>query len=305
VPSLGSTSRSSALPVTFGFGSHFLAGGLPFISSGAITRLGLMPGTATLYAAGTLVLLASLVRARTRQAIARETRALFAPGLRRPFVLGLAGFLVAGVGYYIGLANSPRVAEYVFLTRLDWLIQAPIAILILREPWTRSSVAGGALALAGGLIIAWTGSIGTSGLVAAIVYVLASLVGYSLFKRIAAARGTAGAIALTMWRHWVNTAGFVLLALTIGSPTGASTAEGLWLAAAAGVVIVVLFLLRFTALTGIPLWVLSVQAPTQGFVAIAITLATGGSLPARTLAAIAMIVVGEVLVTRARWRNGS
>jgi hypothetical protein len=43
--------------------------------------------------------------------------------------------------------------------------------------------------------------------------------------------------------------------------------------------------------------VLAVQAPTQALVAIVVTLATGGSLPAPTLVAIGLVVAGEVLVT--------
>jgi drug/metabolite transporter (DMT)-like permease len=282
---------------SFGIASHVLAGALPFVSSGTMRRLGLFQGVASLYAVGSIVLAVSLARGPVRSALARETRALLAGGHRTPFLLGLAGFAIAGVAYYVGLADSPQVAEYVFLTRLDWLVQAPVAILLLGEPWTRRGLTGGVLALAGGVLLTWTGSIGTSGIAAAGIYIAASLAGYSYFKRLSAARGSPGAVALTMWRHWVNTAGFTLLAFAAGQPASGWTVDGLGLAALAGVLIVILFLLRFMALTGIPLWVLAVQAPTQALVAIVVTLATGGSLPAPTLVAIGLVVAGEVLVT--------
>jgi len=286
--------------VWLGFSSHLLAGLLPFISAGAIQRLGLMPGTAALYTAGSVVLIAGLLSARVRSALQVETAALVRSDARWPFALGLIGFLAAGVAYYIGLASSPRVAEYVFLTRLDWLVQAPVAILFLKEPWTGRGLAGGALALAGGILLTWSGAFGVSGVAAAAVYVLASLVGYSIFKQLSAGRGMQRALVLTIWRHWVNTAGFITLALLISGPPPAWPPAGLLAAAAAGVTLVVLFSLRFIALTGIPLWMLAVQAPTQALVAIAVTLALGGSLPLLTYVAIAMIVAGEVIVTLGR-----
>ena len=85
---------------------------------------------------------------------------LTSPAWRVAFASSLAGFLVAGVAFYVGLAGSSRVAEYVFLTRLDWIVQAPVAILVLREPWTGRGLAGAAVALAGGLLIVWTGVVG-------------------------------------------------------------------------------------------------------------------------------------------------
>ena len=147
-------------------------------------------------------------------------------------------------------------------------------------------------------MLAWTGACGASGLAAALLYIAASLAGYSCFKPLSSARGTRGAVALTFWRHWVNTAGFILLALLQPGAGAGVTVMGLMAAVAAGVLIVVLFLLRFTALTGIPLWVLSAQAPVQALVAVAATVATGGSLPALSMVAIVLIVSGEVLVMR-------
>jgi hypothetical protein len=189
------------------------------------------------------------------------------------------------------------VAEYIFLTRLDWLVQAAFAVVWLREPWTARGLTGAGLALCGGLILAWSGAFGTGGLVAAAVYIGASLAGYSCFKPLSTARGPQGAVVLTMWRHWVNTAGFVALAwLTPGAAFQADP-TGLLLASIAGLIIVILFLLRFTALGGLPLWVLSAQAPTQALLAILVTLGTTGRLPVPTLLAIGLIVVGEVLVT--------
>ena len=274
------------------------------MSSGAISRLGLTTGTALIYLAGTVVITATLVHSRVRAVLATETVALIRnSATRRLFLLGLAGFLVAGVAYYVGLARTPRVAEYVFLTRLDWLVQAAVAIIWLREPWTGRGLAGGTLGLAGGLLLAWSGAFGPSGLTAAGIYVLASLAGYSCFTPLAAARGTHGALALTMWRHWVNTAGFLALAVVLTTPTSSPSPLGLALAAFGGLAIVVLFLLRFTALTGLPLWVLSAQAPTQALVAIAISLVTTGSLRATTLAGMALVVVGEVLVTSSTKHN--
>jgi drug/metabolite transporter (DMT)-like permease len=287
-------------PVGLGFASHLLAGVLPFLSAGAIARLGLMRGTATLYVAGTLMFVASLASRRVRGWLHVETAILLSRGARPMFPLGLAGFLVAGVAYYVGLAHTPRVAEYIFLTRLDWLVQAAFAIVWLREPWTTRGLAGAALALAGGLILAWSGAFGVSGLSAAATYIVASIVGYSCFKPLSIARGAEGAVVLTMWRHWVNTLGFVALALVLPGSATIDAPTGVLLATLAGVIIVVLFLLRFTALIGLPLWALSAQAPTQAIVAVLLTLVTTGTLPAATLAAIALIVAGEVMVASER-----
>lgn len=298
-----SSSSRAFNPVPLGFTSHLLAGVLPFITAAAIARLGLMPATASLYLAGSMTIGAALLNRRLRGWLHGETAWLLSAGARAPFALGLAGFVVAGVAYYIGLAGTIRVAEYIFLTRLDWLVQTVFALVWLREPWTPRGLAGAALALSGGLMLAWSSAFGTDGLVAAGIYIAASLAGYSCFKPLSVSRGVKGAVALTMWRHWINTIGFVGLAIVRPGAGPSADATGLLLAMIAGVVIVVLFLLRFTALTGLPLWVLSAQAPTQAVVAILVTLATSGTLPASSLLAIALIVAGEMMVVSARARG--
>lgn len=286
-----------------GLASHALAGIFPFIAAAAIARLGLVPATTLIYGIGAAGLVLSLTARRWRGIVAVETRALWRADVRWRFAGGLAGFLVAGVAYYVGLARSPRVAEYIFITRLDWILQAPVAILLLREPWTRAGLAGGAIALAGGVLLAWTGSIGPSGLIAALIYIVASLAGYACFTPLSAARGPRGAATLTAWRHWINTMGFVALLLTIGGSTAPIDATGFVLGVAGAVAIVLMFLLRFTALTGIPLWVLSVQAPVQASVAVLVTLLAGGTLPLATIVAIALVVVGEYVVAVSQMRR--
>lgn len=287
--------RSTPPPIALGFASHVIAGISPFIMSAAIARSGLVPAMTLVYGIGSVGLMLVLGWPRWRAAVSVETRALWAPAARTAFIGGLAGFLVAGVAYYVGLARAPRVAEYIFLTRLDWILQAPVAILLLGEPWTRKGVTGGLLALTGGVMLAWSGSIGPSGVVAAAIYVAASLVGYACFTPLSSQRGVSGAAALTVWRHWVNTLGFVAL-LLVGEQTIALDGYAASLGVAGAIVIVLLFLLRFTALTGIPLWVLSVQAPVQAAVAVTVTFLTGGTLPLATAIAIALVVVGEYIV---------
>lgn len=294
------STRSPTTTIGLGLSSHVLAGISPFVMSAVIVRLGLIPGMTLVYGIGAAALVAALAWPGWRGTVAAETRVLWAPPLRRAFAGGLAGFLVAGVAYYVGLERSPRVAEYIFLTRLDWILQAPVAILVLREPWTRGGIAGGTLALSGGIVLAWTGSIGPSGIVAALIYIVASLAGYAGFTPISAARGKRGAAALTVWRHWINTLGFLALLFLSSVESGAASAfdaSAIGLAGAGAAVIVLLFLLRFTALTGIPLWVLSVQAPVQALVAVGVTFLTGGDLPLTTITAIAMIVAGEAVVS--------
>lgn len=288
-------SAGSIDPITLGLASHTLAGIFPFMAASAISRLGLIPATAWIYGIGALGLLAALVVGDWRRAFIAESTAMWQSAFRGRLILGLGGFLVAGVAYYSGLAHSPRVAEYVFITRLDWLLQAPVAILLLNEPWTRQGLVGGLVALTGGVMLAWTGALGTSGLVAALLYIAASLAGYGGVKPISAARGTRGAVTLMVWRHWINALGFAALLAT--QPAAAvPDGVGMLMAAAGSVAIILLFLLRFAALTRLPLWVLSVQAPVQAIVAILVTLATGSTLPLPTLTAIALVVAGEALV---------
>lgn len=283
--------------LTLGLLSHVLAGLSPFIVAQVIGRAGLLPGTALVYVSGVILLTGALGVGAIRRPFRAETAAFAGPALR-PLVLGsLAGFLVAGIAYYHGLTASPRVAEYVFLTRLDWLVQAPVALLLLGEPWTRRGLAGAALALSGGLLLTWSGAIGTSGLVFAAVYIAASLLGYLCATPLTTTRGSAGALTLTIWRHWVNTAGFTVLALTAGTlGARAFQPSTLALAVAGSLVLIGLFLSRFAALTRIPLWVLSAQAPVQALVAVGASLWIDGSLPLTSAAAIGMIVVGERLV---------
>lgn len=288
-----------------GLASHVLAGIFPFIAAATIARLGLVPAATLIYGIGAVGLVVSLVAPVWRRIVAAETRALWRDDTRWRFVVGLTGFLVAGVAYYVGLSHSPRVVEYIFLTRLDWILQAPVAILLLREPWTGRGLTGGAIALTGGILLAWTGAIGPSGLVAAAIYIVASLAGYGAFTPLSARRGPRGAATLTAWRHWINTAGFVALLATMGGSAGSIDAAGLALGAAGAVAIVLMFLLRFTALTGIPLWVLSVQAPVQASVAVLVTFFTGGTLPLATIIAIALVVVGEYVVAVSQMRRAS
>ncbi len=262
-----------------------------------------MPATALIYVGGAAFLtLLVLLAPRLRTVLVEESRVLWRPAFRWRFAGALAGFLVAGVAYYQGLSRSGRVAEYVFLTRLDWLIQAPVAILLLKEPWTRTGLLGGVIALAGGVVLAWTGSIGASGVAAAALYIIASLTGYICATPLTAARAFAGAGTLTVWRHGVNTAGFVLLAVptwppAMGVPTDRQT---ILLVCLGAIVIVALFLLRFAALTRIPLWMLSAQAPVQAAVAVTASWFTEGRLPMTTLMAIGMVVFGEYVVATRR-----
>lgn len=277
--------------------SHALAGVSPFIVAAVIARTSLLPGTALVYGLGAVGLLLMLAVPRGRERLDAETRALLAPGRRGAFVMSLAGFLVAGIAFYVGLAGSPRVAEYVFLTRLDWVVQAPVAILVLREPWTRAGLAGAGLALAGGLLLVWNGAVGTSGLTAAGVYVAGSLAGYLGASRLARAGGLAASTTLTVWRHWVNTIGFVALALLLGPATMPRLAMStVALGAVSALVLIGLFLCRFAALTHLPLWVLSAQAPVQAVVALVASRLTEGTPSPTTLVAVAMIVGGEAVV---------
>jgi drug/metabolite transporter (DMT)-like permease len=301
--SAGQAGAGDQRGLALGFASHLLAGLSPFIVAAVIARTSLLPGTALVYVLGATALALLLVVPRWRRRLGEETRRLTCPPLRGPFVSSLAGFLVAGVAYYVGLASSARVAEYVFLTRLDWVVQAPVAILVLREPWTRAGLVGAALALAGGLLIVWTGIVGSSGLLAALCYVIASLAGYLGATRIARARGLEGAVALTVWRHWVNTAGFVTLTLVLVPATVHRPDNGtLMLALAGGAVLFGLFLCRFAALTRLPLWVLSAQAPVQALVALVASRLTEGVPSATTLVAVAMIVAGEAIVATSQRR---
>ena len=286
-----------ALGLVLGVASHVLAGLSPFIVAAVIARTALLPGTALVYTLGTASLTMLLVLPQARHHLRQWTRALVAPAWRVAFATSLLGFLVAGVAFYVGLTRSSRVAEYVFLTRLDWIVQAPVAILVLREPWTTRGLAGAACALGGGLLIVWSGTVGSSGLMAAVVYIAASLAAYLGASRIAKAGGLASAIALTVWRHVVNTLGFVILALAIG-PAGRLRidTDTVALGMVSAFVLLGLFLCRFAALTRVPLWVLSAQAPVQAIVALAASRVTEGAPSAATLAAVLMIASGEVIV---------
>jgi drug/metabolite transporter (DMT)-like permease len=297
--------RGEASSLALGFASHLLAGISPFLVAAIIARTSLLAGTALVYSLGTLSLTAALLLPQVRHWLFAETRRLTRAPLRTAFVWSLAGFLVAGVAYYVGLTRSARVAEYVFLTRLDWLVQAPVAVLVLREPWTRSGAAGAVLALAGGLLIIWTGVIGTSGLAAAICYVIASLAGYLGATRIARHAGLSGAAGLTVWRHVLNTLGFVTLALLMGQAQRVRFDIGtLSLGLLSAAVLIGMFFCRFVALTRLPLWVLSAQAPVQAVVALAASRVLEGTVSTTTLVAVAMIASGEVIVAAAQ-RSGA
>jgi len=283
--------------LTLGFLSHVLAGVSPFVMAAVIARAGLLPGTALAYACGTGVLVVALGVTPLRRTLREGTRRLAAPHARLRFIGALLGFLVAGVTYYHGLTASARIAEYVFLTRLDWLVQAPVALVLLGEPWTRRGVVGAGLALTGGLLLTASGAIGTSGLIFALLYIAASLVGYVCATPLSSRHGTQAAVTLTMWRHWVNTGGFVLLALVAGRAGPALTAPATFaLAGVASLILIGLFLARFAALTRLPLWMLSAQAPVQALVAVLASLLSEGRLPLASAAAITLVVAGEWLV---------
>jgi hypothetical protein len=304
-PDSGCEPAADGLGLTLGLVSHTLAGLSPFIVAAVIARTGLLPGTALVYSLGAAVIAAALLVTPWRRRLMATTRTLIQPPLRNALLTSLAGFVVAGVAYYVGLASSARVAEYVFLTRLDWVVQAPVAILVLREPWTRAGLGSAAIALSGGLLLVWTGAIGRSGVIAAGCYVVASLAGYLGATRIARAAGRDGALALTVWRHWVNTAGFVVLALAL-APAAAVRLEPSTMAIAllSAMVLLGLFVTRFTALTRLPLWVLSAQAPVQALVALTMSRLVEGRIPRLTLVAVAMVVCGECLLAMSQRPRG-
>ena len=292
--------------LALGFASHALAGLSPFIVAAVITRTGLLPGTALVYSLGTVCLVTLLVVPGARRLVDEWTRTFATPRWRVAFASTLAGFLIAGVAFYVGLSRSARVAEYVFLSRLDWIVQAPVAILILREPWTLRGLAGAAVALAGGILIVWSGAVGSSGLTAATVYIVASSAAYLGARRIAVAGGLAAAAVLTLWRHVANTVGFVVLALAIAPAVPMRIDAGtIALGMFSALVLLSLFLCRFAALTRVPLWVLSAQAPVQAVVALIASRLTEGRPSSATLVAVAMIAAGEVMVARAQARSSS
>ena len=122
-----------------------------------------------------------------------------------------------------------------------------------------------------------------------------------LGKRIARDTGTRGATALAVWRHLVNTAGFVALTIVMGQATRVRfDADTMAIGIVSASVLLGMFLCRFAALTRLPLWVLSAQAPVQAVVALVASRISEGMPSALTILAVTMIVAGEIAVVRSR-----
>jgi drug/metabolite transporter (DMT)-like permease len=95
------------------------------------------------------LLLASLV------VFAVEGFRLPAPSqLTRPALGGLVSTLVAGLAYYYGLRRIPAERAAI-LSYLEPLAAMLVGWVILAEPPSYAALAGGALILAGGLLVAW------------------------------------------------------------------------------------------------------------------------------------------------------
>ena len=275
--------------------SHVLSALFPFVAADSIKRLGVFPASFIFYLIGTILILALLVRGKLR----RDTRSAFVllrekPSFQRAVLLFVAG----GVCYYKGLETSASTVEFVFLSRLDWVLQMPAAVIFLKEPWNWKGASMAILAATGGVLVGWAGTDGLGGSAWAAGYVVFSVAAYnSITPLLSGESGLTHTGALAVRTFFIT---FLLFLCSWYDPVQVGRIEfslqsggALIQAVAAGLVLVCVFWSRFAALAIIPLWLFAGFAPLQAGVAATVGLLYGGMPTAGVLAGMALVILGE------------
>ena len=284
--------RSFSSGLALGASSHLLSSVFPFLAAACLKQGGIVGGACAIYLVGT----ASLLLARPLHGREGAQLVAYLRGERKPYALRLAliAFAVAAVSYYLGLGASRSTLGYVFVTRLDWAVQIPVAIIFLREPWSLRSVGGALFAFGGALLLGRGGAVGVVEAGWALLYLASSAVGYTMITPllregrgpaladILVARHLLITVALSVWAVGASDLAHLLSVLN---------ATGL----AAGVVLALIFFSRFAALRTIPLSLFATLAPLQALGAVLITVARGDLLTPPLLAGGALVLLGELL----------
>lgn len=282
----------------YGIFSHFAAAFFPFVAGALLSQLGVFSASSLFYVMGVGILLCVvLVSSKLRLEVASILILLVRGEWPWRFSVALLCFAIAGAGYYLGLEKAAVKLEYIYLTRLDFVLQIPVGILVLRERPNLWGLCGAAIAAIGGAIIAYKGAFGPSGLEWAFLYVVASIGAYTLITPVLKERPSYTPFAVVAMRTLLLTAVFaamVPLHEQWRTPENWTT----WLTVlCAAALLIGMFLLRFAALRRIQLWVFSALAPLQAFGATLIA-ASLGNLPGWISAfGIFLIVSGELLVS--------
>ena len=281
-----------------GFTSHFISAAFPFIAGACLKQLGVFPASAFFYLVGlTLIICICIAKAKYRNELTDAISCYLQGGLPWQFSASLFFFAIAGAGYYLGLNSAERKLEYIYLTRLDFVLQVPVGIVFLREKWNSKGLAGAAIAAVGGCIIAWKGAFGPSGIWWGMTYVASSLAAYALVTSVLQMHKRFSPFVMLSARTVAVLFVFTVLSYPSGTwNTDILSWPHLLLTIAAGSLLFGMFWLRFAAIKEMPLWVFSALAPIQALGATIIA-ASLGQLPGIiAMSGVLLVVIGELLV---------
>ncbi|MCC6931807.1 MAG: hypothetical protein IT292_00935 [Deltaproteobacteria bacterium] len=279
--------------------SHLLSAMFPFVAAAGMKALGIFPACFVFYAVSTcLVMFVGIASRRCRNESRSSLKQLGGENVWPKFFWAIYFFACAGGCYYLGLAIASNKLEFMFLTRLDWIIQMPVVVLFLREVMTRRNLLGAVIAALGGIVIGWTGALGLSGVLYAVGYVGASVCAYTLVRSLFNVKPASSGFMLMAIRNVAMMLVFaILMAIDVATLKNmAATNSSFMLVLVAGTFLFFLFWARFEALRAIPLWLFAALAPLQTVGGVIIAFAVGELLSSLALTGVCLVSVGELII---------
>ena len=276
---------------SLGVASHLLSAMFPFLAADSVRRLGVSEASFVFYLVGAAIL-AALLAGRTWRA---EILSAFALLLRRRcFLISIGAFAGAAICYYRGLESSSNTLEFVYLSRLDWAVQIPAAVVFLRQQWEWKPLLFSAVAALGAMCVGSLGSTGADAAWWACGYVVFSAAAYIMIVPVLEDRSVSQVGVLAVRTCFIT---LLLGAMCVGewdSGRIALDSAQLWAALFSGGVLTAIFWTRFAALSRIPLWLFSGLAPLQAGTAFLVAVLRGEPPGLAAGAGIALILLGEI-----------
>ncbi|NMC63646.1 MAG: EamA family transporter [SAR324 cluster bacterium] len=268
--------------------SHLLSAVFPFVAATSLQQMGVLKASFLFYCIATVFVVFFTYK---RVGIKELYRAL---ERNRSFLWAITFFVGGAIAYYGGLASTKNVLAFVLLSRLDWVMQIPVAIVLLREKARPLAVVAAILACCGAVLVGWTSRIDVDTAVWALIYVGLSVVAYTLTKPLLRTELSADSV-LALRAYGVTLILGIMNACSVQG-LGGNAFEVTPSAILAGVMLATLFATRFSAISSIPLWRFAAYAPIQAFVAVLISTWLGQAASFLVIMGMLLIAVGEGLV---------
>ncbi len=292
-----STHRKAVL---LGLLSHFCAASFPFLAKESLGSFGSYRGALLLYLVAVGISWAVVLGFGNPRTWVRAVRSMLG---KREAVLTFTLMMVlatASVMLFYGGLNQAAPGEFTFVVRLEHLWALILGFVVLGERTRAVNVLGALLAFSGWLLVVNFSSVQGTPLLFALGYIVIS--------------GSATLLAKKMLRHMDDSAFYLLrmtatmlvqfvLTLTFETQAleqGAATSAGALISTAlGGIVLALLFSIRYKAMSNLPLWWYSSLSATQMVFTPIFAWISGKPLTWQVLLGGAIVTIGVSLASAA------